>query len=118
MTNWLLKSWQKSNATAFDATQLKGALQQALALWDPWPNPGNKSQAFVAGGVNGWGKNTTIGKLANYFQLQEKAYFWVRRPFRAAMRGHCSPGVSATVSLSLHRSAPAKSGSGGGKLMQ
>ena len=78
-TAWLLDELRrqvKSNGLT-DAAQLKGALQEALvALLAPLAQPlytdAYKPFIIMLTGVNGAGKTTSIGKLANHFQRQGK----------------------------------------------
>ena len=75
-----------------DASQLRGALQEALAaLLEPLEQPldTDTSKPFIImlAGVNGAGKTTSIGKLAHYFQLQGKTVLLAAGDtFRAAAR--------------------------------
>src|SRR6478672_9523304 len=93
-THWLLEELRKKvkRDNLSDATQLKGALQQALiALLGPLAQPleteSHKPFVIMLAGVNGAGKTTTIGKLANYFQLQGKSVLLgAGDTFRAAAR--------------------------------
>ncbi len=93
-TNWLLEELRKKvkRENLSDATQLKGALQQALiTLLEPLAQPmetdSHKPFVIMLAGVNGAGKTTTIGKLANYFQLQGKTLLLAAGDtFRAAAR--------------------------------
>ena len=93
-TAWLLDELRrqvKSNGLT-DAAQLKGALQEALvALLAPLAQPlytdAYKPFIIMLTGVNGAGKTTSIGKLANYFQLQGKTVLLAAGDtFRAAAR--------------------------------
>ncbi len=75
-----------------DAAQLKVALQDILAeLLEPLARPldTSKQSPFVImiTGVNGVGKTTSIGKLANYFKLQGQSVLLAAGDtFRAAAR--------------------------------
>ena len=93
-TAWLLDELRrqvKSNGLT-DAAQLKGALQEALvALLAPLAQPlytdAYKPFIIMLTGVNGAGKTTSIGKLANHFQLQGKTVLLAAGDtFRAAAR--------------------------------
>lgn len=93
-TAWLLDELRrqvKSNGLT-DAAQLKGAIQEALvALLAPLAQPlytdAYKPFIIMLTGVNGAGKTTSIGKLANYFQLQGKTVLLAAGDtFRAAAR--------------------------------
>ncbi|MEO8767675.1 MAG: signal recognition particle-docking protein FtsY [Nitrosospira sp.] len=93
-TAWLLDKLRrqvKSNGLT-DTAQLKGALQEALAaLLAPLAQPLNtdayKPFIIMLTGVNGAGKTTSIGKLANHFQLQGKTVLLAAGDtFRAAAR--------------------------------
>ena len=93
-TAWLLDELRrqvKSNGLT-DAAQLKGALQEALvALLAPLAQPlytdVYKPFIIMLTGVNGAGKTTSIGKLANHFQLQGKTVLLAAGDtFRAAAR--------------------------------
>ena len=93
-TAWLLGELRrqvKSNGLT-DAAQLKGALQEALvALLAPLAQPLNtdayKPFIIMLTGVNGAGKTTSIGKIANHFQLQGKTVLLAAGDtFRAAAR--------------------------------
>ena len=93
-TAWLLDELRrqvKSNGLT-EAAQLKGALQEALvALLAPLAQPLNtdayKPFIIMLTGVNGAGKTTSIGKLANHFQLQGKTVLLAAGDtFRAAAR--------------------------------
>lgn len=93
-TTWLLDELRrqvKRNGLT-DAAQLKGALQEALvALLAPLAQPletqASKPFIIMLTGVNGAGKTTSIGKLANHFQLQGKTVLLAAGDtFRAAAR--------------------------------
>jgi fused signal recognition particle receptor len=93
-TAWLLDELRrqvKSNGLT-DAAQLKGALQEALvALLAPLAQPlytdAYKPFIIMLTGVNGAGKTTSIGKLANHFQRQGKTVLLAAGDtFRAAAR--------------------------------
>lgn len=93
-TTWLLDELRrqvKRNGLT-DAAQLKGALQEALvALLAPLAQPletqANRPFIIMLTGVNGAGKTTSIGKLANHFQLQGKTVLLAAGDtFRAAAR--------------------------------
>jgi fused signal recognition particle receptor len=93
-TTWLLgelRSEVKRKGLT-DASQLRAALQEALvALLEPLEQPldTDTSKPFIImlTGVNGAGKTTSIGKLAHYFQLQQKSVLLAAGDtFRAAAR--------------------------------
>lgn len=93
-TTWLLgelRSEVKRKGLT-DAAQLRGALQEALAaLLEPLVQPidtdASKPFIIMMVGVNGAGKTTSIGKLAHYFQLQQKTVLLAAGDtFRAAAR--------------------------------
>lgn len=93
-TTWLLDELRrqvKRNGLT-DAAQLKDALQEALAgllapLAQPLETQANKPFIIMLTGVNGAGKTTSIGKLANHFQLQGKTVLLAAGDtFRAAAR--------------------------------
>ncbi len=75
-----------------DAAQLKVALQDILVeLLEPLARPLNTSKqspfVIMITGVNGVGKTTSIGKLANYFKLQGQSVLLAAGDtFRAAAR--------------------------------
>ncbi|MDP1559434.1 MAG: signal recognition particle-docking protein FtsY [Nitrosomonas sp.] len=75
-----------------DAAQLKEALQEILIellepLVQPFDTTLNKPFVIMIAGVNGVGKTTSIGKLANYFKLQGKSVILAAGDtFRAAAR--------------------------------
>ncbi|MCE9634043.1 MAG: signal recognition particle-docking protein FtsY [Methylophilales bacterium] len=83
---------QVSLAGLSDASELRGALQQAMTdLLAPLAQPLNTAthQPFVIMlvGVNGAGKTTTIGKLAKHFQAEGKSVLIAAGDtFRAAAR--------------------------------
>ena len=93
-TNLLLENLRqrvkRENLT--DAAQLKVALQDILVeLLEPLARPLDTSQqspfVIMITGVNGVGKTTSIGKLANYFKLQGKSVLLAAGDtFRAAAR--------------------------------
>jgi fused signal recognition particle receptor len=93
-TAWLLDELRRQvkSKGLTDATQLKGALQEALvALLAPLAQPLHtdacKPFIIMLTGVNGAGKTTSIGKLANHFQLQGKTVLLAAGDtFRAAAR--------------------------------
>ncbi|MEO7560204.1 MAG: signal recognition particle-docking protein FtsY, partial [Nitrosospira sp.] len=93
-TTWLLDELRKQvkRDGLTDAAQLKGALQQALVellapLAQPLDTGTNKPFIIMLTGVNGAGKTTSIGKLANHFQLQGKTVLLAAGDtFRAAAR--------------------------------
>jgi fused signal recognition particle receptor len=75
-----------------NAQELKAALYQALAtLIQPLEKPldmsMHKPYIVMVAGVNGAGKTTSIGKLANYFQMQGKSVLLAAGDtFRAAAK--------------------------------
>lgn len=75
-----------------DATKLKQALQEALLellapLEKPLDTAFHKPFIIMVAGVNGSGKTTSIGKLANYFQTQGKSVLLAAGDtYRAAAR--------------------------------
>ncbi|HVS27433.1 MAG TPA: signal recognition particle-docking protein FtsY [Burkholderiales bacterium] len=75
-----------------DATKLKQALQEALLellapLEKPLDTAFHKPFIVMVAGVNGSGKTTSIGKLANYFQTQGKSVLLAAGDtYRAAAR--------------------------------
>jgi len=93
-TTWLLgtlrKQVKKEGLT--DATQLKEALKESLLiLLAPLIRPLDlsieKPFVIMITGVNGAGKTTSVGKLAHYFQSQEKSILLAAGDtFRAAAR--------------------------------
>ncbi len=93
-TTWLLDTLRKrvKQDGLTDATQLKGALKEALiALLVPLARPLDTSTEkpfiIMLTGVNGSGKTTSIGKLTHYFRSQEKSVLLAAGDtFRAAAR--------------------------------
>ena len=93
-TTWLLDTLRKQvkRDGLTDATQLKGALKEALiALLVPLARPLDTSTEkpfiIMLTGVNGAGKTTSIGKLTHYFRSQEKSLLLAAGDtFRAAAR--------------------------------
>lgn len=93
-TAWLLDELRRQvkRDGLTDATQLKGALQEALiSLLTPLAQPldtgTSKPFIIMLTGVNGAGKTTSIGKLASYFQSQGKSVLLAAGDtFRAAAR--------------------------------
>jgi fused signal recognition particle receptor len=93
-TEWLLENLRaRARRERFtEAAQLKEALRQALLeLLKPIAVPldvsGSKPFVIMLAGVNGSGKTTSIGKLANYYQLQgKKVLLAAGDTFRAAAR--------------------------------
>ena len=93
-TTWLLgtlrKQVKKEGLT--DATQLKEALKESLLillapLIQPLDSSIEKPFVIMITGVNGAGKTTSVGKLAHYFQSQEKSILLAAGDtFRAAAR--------------------------------
>ena len=93
-TNLLLENLRqrvkRENLT--DAAELKVALQDILVeLLEPLARPLDTSEhspfVIMITGVNGVGKTTSIGKLANYFKLQGKSVLLAAGDtFRAAAR--------------------------------
>ncbi|GAB3268350.1 signal recognition particle-docking protein FtsY [Chitinimonas naiadis] len=75
-----------------DASELRGALKGALTdlitpLEQPLQIEGHKPFIIMVAGVNGAGKTTSIGKLAKYFQSQDKSVLLAAGDtFRAAAR--------------------------------
>ena len=75
-----------------DATKLKQALQEALLellapLEKPLDTASHRPFIIMVAGVNGSGKTTSIGKLANYFQTQGHSVLLAAGDtFRAAAR--------------------------------
>lgn len=86
----LRKRVKRENLT--DAAELKVALQDILVeLLEPLARPLDTSEktpfVIMITGVNGVGKTTSIGKLANYFKLQDKSVLLAAGDtFRAAAR--------------------------------
>lgn len=93
-TNLLLENLRKrvKREGLTDAAQLKVALQDLLVeLLDPLARPLDTTThtpfVIMIAGVNGVGKTTSIGKLANYFKLQGKSVLLAAGDtFRAAAR--------------------------------
>jgi len=93
-TTWLLSTLRKQvkKEGLTDATQLKGALKESLLiLLAPLIRPLDlrieKPFVIMITGVNGAGKTTSVGKLAHYFQSQEKSILLAAGDtFRAAAR--------------------------------
>ncbi len=93
-TTWLLSTLRKQvkKEGLTDATQLKEALKESLLiLLAPLIRPLDlsieKPFVIMITGVNGAGKTTSIGKLAHYFQSQEKSILLAAGDtFRAAAR--------------------------------
>lgn len=93
-TNLLLENLRKrvKRENLTDAAELKVALQDILVeLLDPLARPLNTTTqapfVIMITGVNGVGKTTSIGKLANYFKLQGKSVLLAAGDtFRAAAR--------------------------------
>lgn len=93
-TNLLLENLRKrvKRENLTDAAELKVALQDILVeLLDPLARPLDTSEqtpfVIMIAGVNGVGKTTSIGKLANYFKLQGKTVLLAAGDtFRAAAR--------------------------------
>ena len=93
-TTWLLgtlrKQVKKEGLT--DATQLKEALKESLLillapLIRPFDSGIENPFVIMITGVNGAGKTTSVGKLAHYFQSQEKSILLAAGDtFRAAAR--------------------------------
>lgn len=75
-----------------EASELKGALKTALSelitpLEQPLDVSGHRPFVILLAGVNGAGKTTSIGKLAQYFQQQGKSVLLAAGDtFRAAAR--------------------------------
>ena len=79
-TTWLLSALRKQvkREGLTNATQLKEALKDVLfilltPLVRPFDSSTEKPFIIMMTGVNGAGKTTSIGKLAHYFQSQEKS---------------------------------------------
>jgi fused signal recognition particle receptor len=79
-TTWLLSTLRKQvkREGLTNATQLKEALKDVLfilltPLVRPFDSSTEKPFIIMMTGVNGAGKTTSIGKLAHYFQSQEKS---------------------------------------------
>ncbi len=93
-TNLLLENLRKrvKRENLTDAAELKVALQDILVeLLDPLARPLDTTAqtpfVIMITGVNGVGKTTSIGKLANYFKLQGKSVLLAAGDtFRAAAR--------------------------------
>ena len=93
-TTWLLSTLRKQvkKEGLTDATQLKEALKESLLiLLAPLIRPLDlsieKPFVIMITGVNGAGKTTSVGKLAHYFQSQEKSILLAAGDtFRAAAR--------------------------------
>ena len=93
-TNLLLENLRKhvKRENLTDAAELKVALQDILVeLLEPLVQPLDTSEqspfVIMIAGVNGVGKTTSIGKLANYFKLQGKSVLLAAGDtFRAAAR--------------------------------
>ena len=93
-TTWLLNTLRKQvkKEGLTDATQLKEALKEALLillapLIRPLDSGIEKPFVMMITGVNGAGKTTSVGKLAHYFQSQEKSILLAAGDtFRAAAR--------------------------------
>lgn len=93
-TNLLLENLRKrvKRENLTDAAELKVALQDILVeLLDPLTRPLDTTTqtpfVIMITGVNGVGKTTSIGKLANYFKLQGKSVLLAAGDtFRAAAR--------------------------------
>lgn len=93
-TNWLLSTLRKhaKREGLTNATELKEALKEVLfTLLAPLARSIDSSTEkpfiIMLTGVNGAGKTTSIGKLANYFQSQEKSVLLAAGDtFRAAAR--------------------------------
>ena len=93
-TNLLLENLRKrvKREKLTDAAELKVALQDILVeLLDPLARPLDTTAqtpfVIMITGVNGVGKTTSIGKLANYFKLQGKSVLLAAGDtFRAAAR--------------------------------
>ncbi len=93
-TNLLLENLRKrvKRENLTDAAELKVALQDILIeLLDPLARPLDTTTqtpfVIMITGVNGVGKTTSIGKLANYFKLQGKSVLLAAGDtFRAAAR--------------------------------
>jgi len=93
-TTWLLSTLRKQakREGLTNATQLKEALKDALfILLNPlvrsFDSSTEKPFIIMMTGVNGAGKTTSVGKLAHYFQSQEKSVLLAAGDtFRAAAR--------------------------------
>ena len=93
-TEWLLENLRaRARRERFtEASELKDALRESLLdLLRPIAVPldvsGSKPFVIMLAGVNGSGKTTSIGKLANYYQLQgKKVLLAAGDTFRAAAR--------------------------------
>lgn len=93
-TNWLLSTLRKraKREGLTNATELKEALKEVLfTLLAPLvrsiDSSTEKPFIIMLTGVNGAGKTTSIGKLANYFQSQDKSVLLAAGDtFRAAAR--------------------------------
>tara|TARA_Y100001936_G_scaffold237184_1_gene267462 strand:- start:15433 stop:16326 length:894 start_codon:yes stop_codon:yes gene_type:complete len=93
-TNWLLNKLRKQvkQKGLTNATELKEALKENLSalltpLELPFDSSTEKPFIIMVTGVNGAGKTTSIGKLANYFQSQKKSVLLAAGDtFRAAAR--------------------------------
>jgi len=93
-TTWLLSTLRKQvkKEGLTDPTQLKEALKEALLillapLIRPFDSGIEKPFVIMITGVNGAGKTTSVGKLAHYFQSQEKSILLAAGDtFRAAAR--------------------------------
>lgn len=93
-TTWLLSTLRKQvkKEGLTDATQLKEALKEALLillapLIRPFDSGTENPFVIMITGVNGAGKTTSVGKLAHYFQSQEKSILLAAGDtFRAAAR--------------------------------
>jgi fused signal recognition particle receptor len=93
-TTWLLSTLRKQakREGLTNATQLKEALKEALfILLAPlelsFDSSTEKPFIIMMTGVNGAGKTTSVGKLAHYFQSQEKSVLLAAGDtFRAAAR--------------------------------
>ena len=93
-TTWLLSTLRKQvkKEGLTDAAQLKEALKESLLillapLIRPLDSSIEKPFVIMITGVNGAGKTTSVGKLAHYFQSQEKSILLAAGDtFRAAAR--------------------------------
>tara|TARA_B100000686_G_scaffold221502_1_gene228612 strand:- start:1738 stop:2631 length:894 start_codon:yes stop_codon:yes gene_type:complete len=93
-TTWLLSELRKQvkQKGLTNATELKEALKETLSillipLERPFDSSTEKPFIIMITGVNGAGKTTSIGKLANYFQSQKKSVLLAAGDtFRAAAR--------------------------------
>ncbi len=93
-TTWLLSTLRKQvkKEGLTDAAQLKEALKESLLillapLIRPLDSSIEKPFVIMITGVNGVGKTTSVGKLAHYFQSQEKSILLAAGDtFRAAAR--------------------------------